>query len=75
MTGPDPVPPPDAACAAPDPEPISMQRRCQVTGCRTLFLAPRLDELRCPACRMAGRRAPQAGQSLYGCAAARCAGV
>jgi hypothetical protein len=56
-------------------EPISMERRCQVPGCRTLFIAPSLDELRCPACRRGGRKAPAAGQSLYGCAAALCAGV
>jgi hypothetical protein len=62
--------------ASPDAEePISMERRCQVPGCRTVFTAPTLDELRCPTCRDAGRRAGPGGQSLYGCAAARCAGV
>jgi hypothetical protein len=56
-------------------EPISMERRCQIPGCRTLFTAPSLDELRCPDCRRRGRKPPSIGQSLYGCAAALCAGV
>ena len=64
MTGPAGIFSPGGDRAAPDPEPISMQRRCQVAFCRTIFLAPTLDELRCPACRRAGRRAPPAGQSL-----------
>jgi len=55
--------------------PISMERRCQIPGCRTVFVAPALEELRCPACRRAGRRPPPAAQSLHGCTAARCAGV
>jgi hypothetical protein len=55
--------------------PISMERRCQIPGCRTLFTAPSFDELRCPDCRRRGRKPPSAGQSLYGCAAALCAGV
>jgi hypothetical protein len=56
-------------------EPVSMERRCQVAGCSTVFIAPTLDELRCPSCRSARRRAAPGGQSLYGCTAARCAGV
>ena len=56
-------------------EPSSMERRCQIPGCRTLFTAPTLDELRCPACRRRRRQAPPAGQSLHGCSAAFCAGV
>jgi hypothetical protein len=73
MTG--PAPPDGRPGPAPEAEPISMERRCQVAGCRVVFIAPKLDELRCPACRRAGRRPSAAGQSLYGCAAARCAGV
>lgn len=56
-------------------EPISMERRCQVAGCRVIFTAPTIDELRCPSCRQGRRRPAPAVQSLYGCAAARCIGV
>gem|GEM_PF-5375146 len=56
-------------------EAISLERRCQVAGCRTVFIAPSVDELRCPACRSTRRRPSPSGRSLHGCSAARCAGI
>jgi hypothetical protein len=66
----------DSQASEPDEaEPISMERRCQVAGCRAIFIAPAIEELRCPSCRRRRRQAAPAQQSLYGCAAARCIGV
>jgi hypothetical protein len=56
-------------------EPISLERRCQVPGCRSIYTAPSLDELCCGACRRKRRKASPPGQSLYSCTAALCAGV
>jgi hypothetical protein len=75
MTGVPPSGSDDAGQRSDSDEPISLERRCQVAGCSTVFVAPALDELRCPSCRRAKRRVAPGGQSLYGCTAARCAGV